>query len=56
MLTTIDFDDHARFKANEVEYKALKRDRPTKFEARPALRATRSHEGEGIKQPDNDEK
>jgi hypothetical protein len=34
MLTAVDFDDHALFKANKVENKALKRDLPTKFEAR----------------------
>src|SRR5713226_4461423 len=34
MLTPIDLDDHALFKANEVDNKPLKGDLPAKFEER----------------------
>jgi hypothetical protein len=46
MLTAVDFDDHALFKANKVENKVLKRDLPTKFEARePPIAEQTPHGG-----------
>jgi hypothetical protein len=45
VLTTIDFDDDAPFKANEVENKALKGDLPTKFEKHETPIAEQSPHG-----------
>ena len=46
MLTTIDLDDHAFFKANKVENKALKGDLPTKLEERePSVAEQAPHGG-----------
>ena len=45
VLTTIDFDNDAFFKANEIENKVLKRDLATKFEERNASIAEQAPHG-----------